>query len=63
MQQSGEKIKMEKSIYARDHGKELSAAMTIKQKKGLPFNLAKLTSSVIPQPPPPAPVGNIGSHH
>lgn len=62
MQQPDEK--MEKIIYARD-GEELYGAVTIKQRKGQPFPLAKLLLLQRKDPrqaeePPPAPAGSKG---
>ncbi|KAL4634583.1 hypothetical protein ACB092_04G210600 [Castanea dentata] len=54
--------KMEKLIYAREGEKLYAPISTIKQNKGRVFDLAKLMASVVPQPPPPAPAGNTGSH-
>ena len=60
MQEPGEK--MEKLIYAREGEKLYAHISTIKQNKGRAFDLAKLMASVVPEPPPPVPAGNIGSH-
>ena len=42
MQQSGEKMEKLPHDHARDRGEELFGAVSIKQRKGPPVNLAKL---------------------
>nr|POE87160.1 hypothetical protein CFP56_73467 [Quercus suber] len=58
---TGEKME-KKLIYAREGEKLYAPISTIKQNKGRVLDLAKLMASVVPEPPPPAPAGNIGSH-
>ena len=62
MQQSGEKMEKLPHDHARDHGEELFGAVTIKQGKDPPINLAKLVQERPPDPPPPSPIVPTGPH-
>ena len=55
MQQSGEKMEKLPRDHARDH-EELFGAVTIKQGKGPPINLAKLVQQRPSESPPPSPI-------